>query len=254
MWFHLLPLLLFFLFQLWWAVVSAQLWAQHGNSHSIWSTQCSAALTLCDLGNTESWGARVSWQHMHYTPFLSHCRKRKGQIQGFLVSKRELWAGGVTAGHSPSLQGSVRCRGWRWRWQWQWGHRGWGQSRGSAHPLAQLASCPPPHKLGHCKQTPWSSEPDQQQAQPWGPRKHPGKRQAQRKGHCKLSLLTVFPSPLPLSQDFLCLMEIHTEVHQSRIFSGKNPHLLSLPLNVERRVKTMQESPPNNTPPMTLGH
>lgn len=49
-------------------------------------------------------------------------------------------------------------------------------------------------------------------------------------------------------------MEIHTEVHQSRIFSGKNPHLLSLPLNMERRVKTMQESPPNNTPPMTLGH
>lgn len=42
------------------------------------------------------------------------------------------------------------------------------------------------------------------------------------------------PSPFPLSQDFLCLMEIHSDAHQRRIFSGKNPHFLSLPLNMEQ--------------------
>lgn len=149
MWFHLLPLLLFFLFQLWWAVVSAQLWAQHGNSHSIWSTQCSAALTLCGLGNRESWGARASRQHMHYTPFPSHWGNRKGQISGIFGT--QMGALGVTASHLPFPQGSVGCRHWWGRWQRQWGHRGWGRSRGSASPLAQLVSCPPPHKTGGYK-------------------------------------------------------------------------------------------------------
>lgn len=64
-----------------------------------------------------------------------------------------------------------------------------------------------------------------------------------------------FPSPILLSQDFLCLMENHTEVHQRRIFPGKNPHFLPLPLNMEHiEHKQCKESPPNKTPPTRLCH
>lgn len=37
-----------------------------------------------------------------------------------------------------------------------------------------------------------------------------------------------------LDQDLLCLMETHTDMHQRRMFSVKNPHFLFLPLNMEQ--------------------
>lgn len=194
MWFHLLPLLLFFLFQLWWAVVSAQLRAQHSSP-------------------TAGPG--------------------KGHIPATFGVQMKLREKSVPASHSPFLQGWVGWRDWRWWWQWQWGHRGWGQSRGSARPLAQLVSCPPPHKTGRCKLNPWSSGPRQQQAQPWGPRKHPEERQAQRKGHCKLPLIVVFPLLSLFPKTFYAWWKSAVRSIKGEFFSGKNPHFLSLPLNME---------------------